>query len=260
MIFGILNYFEIQTQFYIWEILVDLKTLALVLLLAIFSKKQNWKMDILPLIKIWNTYKNFLFFFLPVIFAGVVVIVGIIFNKIEYRAVENTTTLILTTLFDIPSIFVFSVTTFLVEEFVFRGFIFAQFQKNSSIWYSFVASSLIWTLYSFSDIPLHFIKGNGSQFILIFFYLFSIGFFSSAVYLLTQSIWCSYSFRVGTITLIPLVLTLLSGENDSFFVTEQYLFYGDGILFSSILLSLSIIFLVYFRGKNKLVSDQNKTA
>lgn len=260
MIFGILNYFEIQTQFYIWEILIDLKTISLVLLLAIFSKRQNWKMGFLPLIKIWNTYKNFLFFFLPVVLVGVVVIVGIIFNKIEYSAVENTATLILTTLFDIPSIFVFSVTTFLIEELVFRGFIFAQFQKNSSIWYSFVASSLIWTLYSLSDIPPYFVKSDGSQFILIFLYLFSIGFFSSSVYFLTQSIWCSYSFRVGTITLIPLVLTLLSGENDSFFVTEQYLFYGNGILFSSILLYLSIIFLVYFSGKNKLVSDQNKTA
>jgi hypothetical protein len=165
-----------------------------------------------------------------------------LFGTTSINKLDNAVTLILATLFDIPAIYVFSATTILIEEILFRGVLVSSFQLSFSPGWGTFISSALWTLWSINEIlavePI-------TVLILISLLLFflSLGFLLSALVKKYQSIWPGYSFRIGVMTLTPITLTSQLVESDSFFSSTSSIFIAEGLLISILTTCVSILLL-----------------
>ena len=241
LLFAIISYFQIQYQFYVWEIFIDLKILSLIgiILFLIKQKKIVFDHEQLAFLK-WKWLVNILAFLFPVVIYIVVILLGLIFRQVSLDRPDNSATLVLATLFDIPAIYVFSVTSIFIEELFFRGVLYNSYRNANSIWISGFITSGLFAIYSISEI-VGIEEVNIMTVLILLLYFFSLGFFCIVISQKLRSLWISYSLRIGIITLTPLFLTSQLVESDSFFVTTSNLLFAEGIITSIILLVASIL-------------------
>ncbi|HAP37008.1 MAG TPA: hypothetical protein DCQ28_14170 [Bacteroidetes bacterium] len=238
---GILSYFQIPYQFYVWELFIDSKILALMLLLIFLNRKKAIQIASVKLLLLnWSWKKSIIYFSLPILLYVIVIAAGLLFNGVLLNKLDNSTTLILATLFDIPAIFVFSATSILIEEIFFRGFLHSTMQQFRPQWQAIILISFVWVVYNFSEIigieEVNLLKG-----IIVVSFYFSIGVFCSVLVSKHNSIWFGYSLRVGLITLAPVIVTSLLSESDAFFSSESFLFFTEGAIVSVLLLAIGYI-------------------
>lgn len=239
--FGILSHFHLPYQFYIWELFIDSKILAVFLLILFLVRKKAIEIPKIKLLFInWSWKKNILYFFLPLIFYSIVISIGLVFEEVSLNKLDNATTLILATLFDIPAIFIFSSTSVLVEEIFFRGHILNAIMKIRVQWHAILLTTALWVFYSSSEI-FGLNEINGLQYIATALYLISFGILCAVLTIKYQSIWTGYSLRIGFITLSPILLTSLFTESDTFFLTESSLLTADGFIVSVLLIVIVLI-------------------
>ncbi len=240
--FGILGYFKIQYQFYLWEFFVDLKILTLVGVVILFKKRKEiiFASNELLLLR-FDWKKNVAIFFAPILVYSVTIVLGLLFKQISVNRLDNASTLVLATVFDIPALYVFSATSVLFEEIIFRGILLSSFQRSNSAILTTLISSIFWTLFigsellGFEDLTLLTIS------IILLFFL-SIGLFLTMLVNRYHSIWPGYSFRIGIITLTPITLTSQLVESDSFFASSSSIFIAEGVIVSVLLIGLSFVF------------------
>lgn len=238
---GILSYFKIPYQFYIWELFIDSKIIAITLLLFFLYRIKSLEVTKVKLLLTnWYWKKNIVFFFLPVFIFTVMVVPGLLLSKVIVTRLDNSTTLILATLFDIPAIFFFSATSVLIEEIFFRGILLSTMKQFQSQHLAIIVISFMWAIYSFSEF-IGFEDITVLKFMSVVVFFFSIGVFCSVLVSKYQSIWIGYSFRVGLITLSPIIVPSLLSESDVFFSTESIFFNAEGTIVSVLLMAIGYI-------------------
>lgn len=246
--FGLLNYFQIQYQFYLWEIFVDIKIMSLLLFLLYIGRKGESSLaENIAELKNWNVKKMFQWFGLPLGFYGIVIIAGIILSEIKFQKPDNATTLILATIFDMPAVFIFSLFYIFLEEFIFRSFVVRSLMSTNGKTRAIFLSSFFWTLFAIPDF-VSFAANSFYSFTAVVLYLFVIGILGAVVYLIYKTVWFSYSFRIGTITLAPLCISSLIVESDPFFLTTSVLFSAEGIIISVLFSAFSVFFATKYLG------------
>lgn len=256
VLFGILSFFRIQYQFYFSEIFLDLKALTIIGLIlffykgkfVLFTKEQKTLLH-------WEWRKNLQVFLLPLLLYSLSILVGILFKQVSINKLDNPTTLVLGTVFDIPAIFVFSTTSILIEEIFFRGILLSSFRQKYSIVYSTLTISLLWTIYNTSE--LFWVEDlNIIKFSVLVLYFFSIGILCSAFAARYISVWPGYSFRIGITSLTPIILTSSLIESDSFVKSDIYFFNSDGIIVSFLLIVSGIV-LVKTIKRDLIIGEEN---
>lgn len=253
---GILSYFKIPYQFYIWEVFIDSKIIVLALLLFYFYRIKTIELSSVRLLLTnWYWKKNIIFFFLPIFIFAIVIASGLLFDKVILNRLDNSTTLILATLFDIPAIFVFSATSILIEEIFFRGFLLTTMKLLHGQIHAIILISFIWVVYSFSD----FIGSEEFsllKFGVVIIFFFANGVFCSILASKYQSLWIGYSFRLGLITLSPIIVPSLLSESDVFYSTESILFNAEGIIVSVLILVISYLIFQSIEEDKKIVEEK----
>ncbi len=232
----IFQYFEIPFLFYIWEITLDFRLIALVGFLFFLYKEKHFSISLESInIHNWNWKVNVGLFFFPLIIYIVVIGVGYVFKLLIPNQVENKLTLVLASLFDIPAIYVFSVTTIFLEEIFFRYILLNSLFKFQSQLRAIFISSLVWSFFSLTD-NINFEQFGVENFSVLLFSKFSIGVFCSFLYLRYLTLWVGYSFRIGLMLTSSLLLRSIVIDSDPFFTTKSTFFVAEGWLFSLILL------------------------
>ncbi len=248
VVFSLLQYYQIPYQFYFWEIFIDLKIFSLLVFLLF-----RWKRDNLPFqwessgILQWHWKGNFLWFFFPAMVLIMVGFVGFILNQVKPENLDNSSTLILQTIFDVPAIFVFSLSSIFVEELFFRSIMFRTQLHHRSVIHSGLINAMFWTIYYLPEIIS---LENKAIHILIFvaLFIFSYGFLLCIVMWRNATLWYGYTFRIGLLVILPLFITSNFIDSDSFFATNSAFFNAEGIIFSLVFLTTSGI--IYFKGKS----------
>jgi len=227
-----------SSQFYVWEFRVDVKPILFAIFCYFFARRFSFQfVQISSEIWKWNWKVNLLAFFSPVLLCGIVILVGLAVGGIVYQGVDNAATFLLGIIVDIPAIFFFSASTLLLEEIIFRGYVYSYLSAEHGFIIPALVTSALWGVIFYSNFfdfqQLSFLSVIGG-----FLNLISIGFVCSSLVYFSTSIWASYSFRVGLATfLIP----LLSGKQDeanSFFLSNFPAFSNSGIL-------LSLLFFIF---------------
>ncbi|HLP15624.1 MAG TPA: CPBP family intramembrane glutamic endopeptidase [Bacteroidota bacterium] len=232
------NIAGIKTHYYVWELLVDGKTLLLIGAFVLFFRPKNWRNEGQKRgVFRWSILRNIGAFLIPALVAGGLAGAGILLKKVSYADPENATTMLLTLIFDIPAIFIFSVTTVFVEEYLFRGVIVTEFERNGAPSTGLFVSSLLWALYAIVDeLPIDEFTWVKLSVLLLFY--FSVGIACGSLYFSSRSVWISYAFRIGVLTITPSFLSGVTGATDAFFGTENFYFLGDGIIASALLVTI----------------------
>lgn len=234
--FGGLNFLKIQYQFYIWEIFIDLKILSLLLIFFALRRKHLYQFSLENLhLKKWEVNKNIFWFSMPFAVYAVVAVFGIVFRQVQVDDVDNASTLVLATIFDIPAIYVFSATSILVEEVFFRVLLFNILKVTYSFWKAATVAAILWSMFSFTDI----LSMANLGFITIFLAslnFFGVGLLCAALVEKYRSIWVSYSFRIGIISLTSLILPSYFVEADSLLTTKSNLFFSEGFIVSLLII------------------------
>lgn len=241
LVFLLLSLFRLPTQLYVWEILLDARVLSVFLAVFLLHVK---KFIAVPTeefsLKRFGLWTNVAAFFAPLMLYGIVILTGWFAGSIRFESLDNAGTSILATVFDIPALYVFSFSTILLEEMVFRSVLRAGTLKSFSRFIAFAAVNILWGLYCMPE----YLSGEewtvatGS---VLFLFFLSAGLFLLALTERTKSIWAAYSFRVGIMTLTPILLTSRINESDSFFTTTSELFTAEGVVMSALLLTLSLL-------------------
>src|SRR5271169_3780479 len=136
-----------RTQLYIWEFPIDIKSALLAILCYFFIRKFNEGFVFADIgMRRWDWLANLIAFFSPLVLLALIVVLGYLFRATGYEGVENSTTFLLATLFDVPAIYFFSFTTILLEEVIFRGFIFSTISKETNIILSSLLTSGLWAV------------------------------------------------------------------------------------------------------------------
>ncbi len=154
-----------------------------------------------------------------------------LFKATVYQGVDNAGTFLLATFFDIPATFFFSITTVLLEEIVFRGFVFSAISKGENFALPALLTSGLWALMSFGS-ALQFHNLTFWSILIGFSNLISIGFICSALFLFSKSIWPSYSFRIGLLVFSSALLCGSQDDTNSFFFANLSSFSSTGVLSS----------------------------
>jgi membrane protease YdiL (CAAX protease family) len=252
---GILSYFGIPYQLYLWELFIDAKILTVLVLLFFLNKKRTVHFSNIRLLFFnWNLKKNILFFSLPFFCYLISNFIGILFDQVELNRLENAPTLLLATVFDIPAFYVFSVTTVLIEELVFRGLLLSSVQLQQSKTVSFIVVSIVWGIYGISEI-ISMQDIDAIKFLTVLFSFFSLGIICSMLVDKFRSIWIGYSLRIGIISLTPITITSLLNESDSFFTSTSIIFVAEGVIFSICLLIASFV-VNRFAGRKPIVLEE----
>jgi len=235
----------LSTQFYLWEFLVDVKILLFVLLVLLFIRKFHWNVDLTKYgILRWDAGSNILVFLGPLVILTLTILVGYVVKKTTFEGEDDSITLLLATLFDIPATYFFSVAVVLVEEVIFRGFIFDFVSREYAIFKSLMISSIIWTVANFDKIAQ--IRSSSTLVISSeLLNLFSIGVACSVIYCHTKSIWPGYSFRIGLAVFSSAMLASNVTETSSVFSTESHILSNSGILFSIVTLTFASFLLIF---------------
>ncbi len=253
LLFGFFSVLKIQYQFYLWEVLVDLKIVS-VIVVIIYSFRKN-QISIVPSLRSFFTFdwrKNILWFSVPLLAYAVSIGSGLAVGDVKLNKMENAVTLVLATLFDIPAVYVFSVTSILVEEILFRGILLRSYVRTSGAFRSVFIVSLLWTLFMLSDIVGAEVFDAGESAVLTVFFLV-VGILLTSLSLWRENIWFGYSLRIGLITLTPIILTSRINESDSFFSSGSLIFIAEGVVVSTVLILIATMVLINFR-KNSSIS------
>ena len=247
VVFTLLQYYQIPYQFYFWEILIDLKIVSLLFFLWFLWNKNKllvqWESSgILQ----WQWKGNILWFLYPAVVLILVGFVAFILNQLKLEGLENAPTLVLQTIFDIPAIFVFSVTTIFVEEFFFRSILFRTQLQHRTVIYSSIINAFFWSLYYLPDIIS--IEDNAIHIYLsVALFIFSYGILLSILMWRNETLWYGYSFRIGISVILPFFISSNFVDSDTIFSTESVFFNAEGIVFSLIFLITAAVF--FFKGK-----------
>jgi membrane protease YdiL (CAAX protease family) len=136
----------------------------------------------------------------PLLASAIIIIVGYLFNFIQFGGVKNFGTLILGTIFDFPLMFMWSIPTLLLIELGWRIFLFSKISKSTSNLKGMIISSFIWMLsYVF------FILSQNHKTVIAFekipylFSIFTLGLFICWLYLHSNSIWVLVFFQFNWI-------------------------------------------------------------
>ncbi|NUN70977.1 MAG: CPBP family intramembrane metalloprotease [Bacteroidetes bacterium] len=238
---SLLAAYDLAYQFYVWEFFLDGRLLVLMLLAWLGWKKGGLKFSIKDsLLHRFDLFRNILIFAAPLALYLVPVAAGYFLNGVKIEAMDNAVTLILATLFDIPAVFVFSATTILVEELLFRSVIFPSAQTHFGKGKGILLSVMIWTLYCIPEvISVPELPPIGQATLLLYFIM--IGTFCTALYHRNASVWAGYSFRTGIAALTPIVISSVITESDSFVTATSPLFGAEGAIVSGVLFVCSVI-------------------
>lgn len=243
LVFAVISYFHIQYQTYFWEFFIDAKILFLILLLVVLRKRSALQLSLLKLnVTKWNTGLNVLWFCFPIIVSAFVILTGMLVGEIKFNYLENASTLILATIFDIPAIFIFSATTILVEEIFFRGILINSVPETSSKFKTGIFVSLLFCLFKLSDA----MNSDSTSLVaagVVLIYFFSSGIITAALVSKYQTLWYGYSFRIGLVTIMPMMLSSMHIESDSFFKAKSFLFFGEGIVSSVFIATIGLLIL-----------------
>ncbi len=241
-----------STQFYLWEFPVDVKTLLFVLLLFLFIRKFHWDFGLYKYgILRWDVGQNILAFLSPLVILAPTIIAGYLLKKTTFEGADDSVTLLLATFFDIPAAYFFSAAVVLVEELIFRGFIFDFVSRENGIFKSALISSIIWTVANFDKIAQ---IRSSSIFVISseLVYLISIGLACSAIYCQTKSIWPGYSFRIGLLVFSSAMLASDINETSGVFYTETQALSNSGILLSFVTLTFTSCLFIFSKSTKEL--------
>ena len=239
---------EISTQIYIWEFPVDVKILLFGLMLFLFIRKYHWDFGLNKYgILSWDVGANILAFLSPLVILAVTIIAGYLLKKTTFEGADDSVTLLLATLFDIPAAYFFSIVVVLVEELIFRGFIFDFVSRENGIFKSVLISSIIWTVANFDKIAQ---IRSSSLFVISseLLNLMSIGLACSAIYCHTKSIWPGYSFRIGLLVFSSAMLASDVNETSGVFYTATHALSNSGILLSFVTLAFTSCLFMFSKG------------
>ncbi len=240
---GLCNNAGIKTHFYLWELLLDGKTILLAALFFLILKPGALKHEAQKRgVFTWSLPRVLGAFMIPALIAGITLGAGLLAKKVSFANPDNGATLLLTMIFDIPAVFIFSITTVFVEEYVFRGYVLRELLKSGAPLAALAVSSALWALYAIVEVlPLEEFSWMSAG--LLIFYYIAVGIAASGLYTVSRSLWVSYAFRIGVMTVTPSILSGVTGVTDAFFTTDTMSFYGDGIISSCLLM---LFFAVFF--------------
>lgn len=241
----------IKTHFYLWEILIDGKTLFLAAAYYLILHPTRWRADAQDKgVLRWSFLKNLGAFVIPVVLSCAIAGAGLLMKTVSYDDPDNGATLLLTMVFDIPAIFIFSVTTVFIEEYVFRGTILLKFSENGRALTGVCISSIVWALYAIVDVfPLEQFTWVTMGILAVSYC--AVGIASGVLYFASRSLWVSYAFRIGIITVTPSIIAGVTGMTDAFFSTGHPAFYGDGWAASLIMIAGSAVLFGFVQGRKK---------
>jgi membrane protease YdiL (CAAX protease family) len=241
-IFTALAYLKVDLEFYIWEFLIDLKICLIFLALAYLMYREKRPFSLKELGFFTFNWKSCVFaFLLPLLLAGLIVIIGFFFGQLKYGDPDNPSTQLLGLVFDIPAICVFSISTIMLEELIFRTGYFTLGSEIMGKNLLILLGTLVWGIYSLPKLILAeepLVLSLSS----ISLYWISIGLCCMRLYAYTKSIWNIYFFRIGVLIFFPLLLGNFAAETDPFFSAKSNLFLGDGIIVSILLIISSFFF------------------
>lgn len=243
----------VSIQYYLWEFLVDVKLLLFGLLLFLFIRKYRWNFTLNKYgILTWDVVPNILAFLSPLVILALTITAGYLLKETTFEGADDSVTLMLATLFDIPSAYSFSVAIILAEELIFRGFIFDCISRERQIFKSLLISSLIWTVANFDKIAQ---IRSSSLFAITseLMNLFTIGLACSSIYYHTKSIWPGYSFRIGLLVFSSALLASDINVASGMFYTEAQILSNSGLL-------VSIVSLAFASYLFKLSKNRRKTS
>ncbi len=250
LIFGLLSFLKIQYQFYVWEILIDLKIVAVFGLFYLSYRKKE--LIFVPSQLSFFSFdwkQNILLFFVPLCIYAVTIGIGIASSEVKINKMDNAATLVLATIFDIPAIYVFSITSIFIEELIFRGILLKSFERSFGVFRSIFLTSTIWAIFMLTDIVgTETIDLSLSGIFALFF--LSLGILLSIVSLWKGNVWLGYSLRIGLITITPIVLISRINESDSFFTTDSMFYTAEGLIVT--LTSGVIAMIIYLKSGRKL--------
>lgn len=242
-VFLLLAIFSIQYQYFIWEIFIDLQIIFLLVALVVLRKitggTVSW--DFSYLLR-WNWIGNIYWFLYPLVALAIGISLSFVINEIRLRELENTATLILQTVFDIPSMFIFSATTVLLEEFTFRSVLLRSYSFNDSPIRSAIVNAFFWTCFA---VPGIIVLGNSDfqDSISILTFYFAVGILTSVLAMRFRTIWYGYSLRIGIMAAFPLLIVSKVQDSETFFTTESSIFSSEGYFYSVFFL-ISAVFIV----------------
>lgn len=241
IVVSIVSYFGLPYQVLIWEFFIDLRILVLIGIILIYQKKI--KIDFLPILKgkfVFQWETNLFFFFYGFFVIILNSFVGLLFKGIKFDTLENWETILLGIVFDIPAVYFFSLSTILFEELFFR-IILPALTEHHSVKTQALHSSLLWMVYS---LPVIFAaEHNLIQIFLFMLYSFTTGIFLFSLSKRYQSVWISYTFRIGVVSYSTIMLSSIVIDSDTFFTAKSPYFSLEGIGVSLFLL-LSALFLL----------------
>lgn len=253
LIFGTLSFFKVRYQFYLWEVLIDLKVLTIVGLFVYSFRRRDISFDVSKFsIFTFEWKRNVVWFSIPLFVYAAVIGAGLAVGEVRINTMDNAVTLVLATVFDIPAIYVFSATSILLEEIVFRGIIVRSYVPTSGPVRSIIFTGLLWTIFMVSDITGTENFDIAESAVLTLFF-FAVGVLLASLSLSRGNIWFGYSLRIGLVTLTPIILTSRINESDSFFTTPSLLFFAEGVVVSVFIVLIAAIVIINFR-KNSPVS------
>jgi len=233
----------VRTQYYAWEFKFDLKTIAIGVLCYVINRKFNVGFEIRKIgLWSWSWRDNLLAFFSPLLLFTTLIAAALIVKAATYQGADNPTTFLLATIFDVPATLFFSIFVVLLEEILFRGFMFNAISNERRFFISALLVSCLWGVYSLGDL-LHNQDSGIVSVLSGFINSLSIGLVCSAFLLYSKSIWVSYSFRIGLLTFSAALLSRGQEESNTFFVTNFASFSSSGIVLSFLNFVLAAILL-----------------
>ncbi len=251
ILFSILALFSVPYQFYLWEFYVDIRFAVLTGLVYYLWRRKKAAISAADAILLqfqWRTVFKSFFAMLPVY--GIAIGTGILLDETSYTPVENGMTILLGMIFDIPAVFVFSLTSIFIEELFFRGMLLNAFRSVYSELSAAVYSASAWMIFTIPEVIM-ISSVTWESAIMLLVYHFSLGALCSVIILRYSSIWIVYSIRMGIIIFTPVILSSLIMESDPFF-TSSIVFSTEGILTSAVFIFLSIWLFLKKGQKNEI--------
>jgi hypothetical protein len=178
----------------------------------------------------------------------------LILKKVAYSNLDNAATIGLAICFDIPAVILFSMTTLMVEEIVFRGYYYARLTQTRSIAWSVVISSVVWTLFKAPEL----LDSETFDIVValsLLFSNFSLGMMAAVLFCWLESVWPAYLFRVGITIFPPAILGNFAQNSDFFFESKAPWFHAEGLVFSILLLTTAL-FVYFYKIRKKLILSE----
>ena len=230
---------EIPTEFNIWEFPFDTRILAAgVYMLLELRKNLDGSFLKQSGLGQWHWKQNIFVFFVPALVIISTIVLGLMLNKIEFQGVDNVSTYLLSTMFDIPVIFFFSVTTLFVEELFFRGYLLKMLSAGRKPVTGGLIAAVLWSVFRLGDI-LGADSYSLTSFIVNLSYLLSTGLLLSMLFHATESVWSCYIYRIGTSIFSSMLLSHPENVANSLFYANSVLFSETGVFVTALNLTFA---------------------